>query len=581
MKQQLILIYCLFFFCFSCSKENDPDGTAGQHGDGTSITFEISGIDNGTQVVDVNREQISKIHAASHSPQSILYKKQEPVNEFCDAVVSLSEVPTNAQTSKKVLSAIGSRSTGEHGVKLSSTDMPIGRTYRVVLYEGGTQVATLNATSGTAFTFSGAFRNRVYTWFAYSYNNSVPFTGNFDDANPNISLSGNSGLLYASGTITTSNTLNYNNKLNILFKEKSAIIELVVDARGMFGTIGDIQVSNMTTGQLKNGVLNLRTGNFVSYSNAPLVNRSNSDFVNHNTALSDQVRRTNFYTVDAQNQISNFKVNISTLTLRGDLYPEWGDPIVFTNREFTVATPFTPQHNKRYRVTITLIMTPKTIGSGTSRTEWARGNLYVKGSGTPSAEYRMRFHAASNAYGIVASGSTSEAKGEYLNWRALSSGATAASSGTNDPCALVYPAGRWKMPTNTDITRLSSHSSRQFRHYGGRETIRLLRFNFSGSDNPYDPENRLSFPLYGYRNVNSYAVTGYNISSSGTAYGYYWSGDQSSSTNAYMLSIVSSGSTSGNFSLSNMAKNRGANIKCVRDLNWTSAQLPALPAADY
>lgn len=270
-----------------------------------------------------------------------------------------------------------------------------------------------------------------------------------------------------------------------------------------------------------------------------------------------------------------------------------GDSNIFENVSYTIPT-FTPQLGKRYRIALTLVMSAKVIGDEstgiTPVVHWARGNLYLHTSGN----FRFRVYGASHVYGTVSTSSpftTSVAAGEFFNWKALTaeSNTVVGTLTSQDPCALVYPTGRWKMPTAAEALILT-RTARYYYTDGSTATVtnvvnsatfnraaRRLEVLYLGTDLPYDTVNRFTLLLFGYRSATSgnYTVTNFSTT---TGNGYYWTSEQSSAANGTVLRIQEGASSS--IRTEALSKTTGANVRCVRNLTWTESQIPALPASN-
>ncbi|GEM_PF-1215922 len=604
MKREQLLVALILASAILFTRCKDKPGIDNGYGegDGTSISFDVIGLEDESSVNLRAKFQATPTTSLKGVPTVIAQEVIQSGEGDFDAVVTVTEEPLALPKASKTgdrVHVTGSESQ-KSSLRAATATMTNGNRYRVVLYDNGAYVTTMDAVAGTQFTFTGAYRNRTYTWFAYSYNSSATMQALNSTTSPTVNVEGGSGFLYDSGSFTTSNVMNGNNKFDITFDRKTANIELVVDARGMFGNILNITGNTTNASALKSGTFDLRTGTYGGYTNnSSTVSFTASNFVDYNNTYGAMMKRMSFFTAAGGQPISNLGITLTNVQIEGDRRTPpaaipgsagWGDPHAFSNITYNVPT-FTPELGKRYRVAFTLVMTAKNVNN----VLWARGNMYLH----PFGDYRFRVHAASHVYGTVSTNSpftTSEAAGEFFNWKALTAVSNPSNVGTTtsqDPCALVYPAGRWKMPTSAEATTLpTSTTIRTFQSAGStaavnnvndsptlNRAVRRAQYLFSGNDQPYDPQNRLNFLLFGYRSEtsNSYTINGFNSSSSGN--GYYWTSNQSSATLGTVLRIEEGAGTP--VRTEGMLKTRGANIKCVRNTLWTESQIPALPDADY
>ncbi|MFD2599423.1 hypothetical protein ACFSQ3_10715 [Sphingobacterium corticis] len=574
-RYSFLAISLLVIALTSCTKDDKTES----EGDGTEITIDLAGIDDPTNVnSSIARSVTGTANAESILSQKILAQEIKHFEEDgLDAIVTLSEIKDNSiKDSINTTNNVDPLNTKSSATLTSPrAPLPSGIAYRVVFYENGVYRATVNATSGSEFKWTSASRLRTYTWFAYSVNTSSAFTGNFSSTATTIDVSNSSAFLFASGTIST-NPDNRNNKLNIVLQNKSARIDVVLDGRGMFGRMLNISANNITPNHLKSGTFNWQqqTYNSTYNPNTLITTVNNAGFVNYNTSSADSIRVGTFYTVDGVNPISDFGIRAS--------FSVSPDASNFGNRNFSnknfnfTGTTFTPQIGYRYRITITPIMSTKTLNG----VEWARTNLFYNAT---RRAYGFRHHG-SNRYGTS---TNVESAGEFFNWRAILPTFGAATN-QGDPCAMVYPAtkvgnnwvGHWRMPTRDEATALANTSSpaRSLATATDDQLVRYFNFNYGGTDDYGN--NWIVFILYGYRNVGSNTITGFSNNGNVDGEGYFWTSTAGATPGqAYQLSFNTDGATI----LTNTERNvnAGLNIRCVRNTTWTSANMPALPPATY
>ncbi|UIR56984.1 fimbrillin family protein [Sphingobacterium sp. SRCM116780] len=571
---------------FSCAKETKDKPVV--QGD-LSVNFQIEGIEaNLDESSSLKLFGDTKQRSMDSNPKSSLklidQQKAKQDGQPFEAIASVYEVNegvnfNNANASNSS-SQVKKASVANKSLVAAKIDMAAGIKYRILIFDASDNfITSLDATVGTVPKFTEALRNTTYKWKAYSYNTSSTITpaipANPTPAQLNVASSNTGGLLYASGSITTSNIKNDNNKVNILFKHQTAIIEIVFSGRGMFDRIS--KLTGTANIPLYSGTFNLKDGTYFSYG-TPTASKSfvTTDFT---SIKNDTIRSLSLYTVNAAQAISSYSVQLSELSFVTDLGASMG----YANRAYTTATtgamnysftkPFTPELGKRYKIIIDLLAPSRTVG-GASGVDWAYWNLFYN---DVTKVYGFR-HYNSNFYekGLPVSSTKS---GEYFNWKAAKPGFSEA-TGIVDPCTLVYPAGRWKMPTQAEfstITAIPSSTGAIPRKANARsgDPVRYINIILgTGKFSPYDGfTNGLPMLQLGRRNVGSDAMTDYNTNGSGTSGVYYWASDQFSAANAnyfYITNTSEFGIVMTANNSSNLPKTNGMNIRCIRNKAFTT-----------
>ncbi|UIR56986.1 hypothetical protein LZQ00_04020 [Sphingobacterium sp. SRCM116780] len=573
---------------FSCAKQTEDKPVV--KGD-LSVDFQIEGI-------ETNLDESSSLKlfgdtkqrtAESNSNSSMKLIAQQEIKqngEAFDAVASVYEVTegirfSNTNTSSSSLQ-VKKASVANKSLVAAKIDMLAGIKYRILIFDASDNfITSLDATVGTVPKFTEALRNTTYKWKAYSYNTSSTITpaipANPTPAQLNIASSNVGGLLYASGSITTSNIKNDNNKVNILFKHQTAIIEVVFNGRGVFDRISVLEgAANIP---LYSGTFDLKGGNYVSYGTP--TNSTNFVTSASTSAKNDTIRSLTLYTVNAAQAIPTYSVQLSKLAFVTDLGVTKGysNRIFIPNAQnpmlYSFTKSFTPELGKRYKIIIDFLAPSRTVGGATGA-DWAYWNLFYN---DVTKVYGFR-HYNSNFYetGLPV---TSTHSGEYFNWKAAKPGHDQ-TSGVVDPCSLVYPAGRWKMPNQAEFSTItaipnSSLSTTYPRKSNARsgDPVRYINIVLAaGKFAPYDDfTNGLPMLLLGRRNVGSDAMTDYNTGSFSNSAVYYWTSDQFSATNANYFTISNSSDVGTTMTVNNslnMAKTNGMNIRCVRNKTFTT-----------
>lgn len=562
-----ILSAITFFSCSRNSKEIElePDGS-------TQLTFEVVGITD-----EISEGEIDSGHDSPAPPdgndfaQRTTHKQNEAsikpfvatkkmiTEEGFDALVTFEEEEvrqgiTGDSTQGTKLGVINNPGKTPSGKANIAAAMPSGNRYRILIYDSNNAyVGTIDATSGTAFTPGfPVFQNRVYTWYAYSYNSTTAPAVPTNTANPTLTPpTGVSALLYDSGTLTT---VAGSNKIDITFEHKLASIALRLDARGMFATINTVNASNTAPGSISTGVLNLRTGAYNSVTPNTAATALTT-WTNAATATGDTIKVAYFYTA-ATTAINNFGVTLNNFVINLDD----GTTRTFTAKPFVFSSSFTPQLGRRYTATITLIESAVTIAG----VQWARSNLYHR----PSDQgYRFR-HRTSNRYGATANPVGSN---EYFNWGARTSDINAPTQVINQ-CRQVFPYNTWRLPLQSEGQALVAATT-PAKTYGASVDAFYVAWNL-GTTSEYG-NNWLSLLAQGRRGIGTNLLVDYSFILSSA--GFYWTnqgGGTTAAPTAFYIRgnvIAAAGIISGGSAvMEEGVRNQGLNIRCVRNVNPTT-----------
>lgn len=585
----LILIFT------SCSKKSEI-GSGDNTKDLVGVIINIAGIeDSGNVNLSANTKKINNTF-------NIVKSEKISLTDEYDAFVTLTEETISDSNSKSYLDTLNR---GKITKIASSSPMPSGRNYVIVFQDAnGNFIEAINANSSSVSTFTKANYNTTYKWFAYSYNDNLSLT--YNNNSPFVISTWNRPLLYDSGTFTTSNT-GPNNTLNIVFKRKSAIIEYVVDHRGIHDVPHSLKIAPTGTGTtesqhhlpIKNGEFNLKTGLYTSTNVNPTIN--DDSLYNFRTTISgiDSIRKAEFHTVSVQ-PITSVSITFSQMRYLTDLGPgtattrntandkqsrdwQWAtlntapgftsDDVIASRKFELTGLSITPVYGKRYRMIITLLPPKITMGG----TDWAFGNLYYFERVNPFARHYQFRHHSSNLYGTV----TNPDANMYWRWKSLVPGTA---DGTKDPCSYVFPKGYWKLPTSSQTTNLINITSsgpnntavfpRKYSQHSTGDPMRYVEITNEASQSAYWPYNWrrvLILPQLGYRTssgtLTNYVTNGDN-STSIPAYGYYWTESGTSTNPIYLLAVTgttnSSSATLSNNNSSTLNDGRML-IKCVRN----------------
>jgi len=412
-------------------------------GEGTRVVVRVAGINNS------DNGEVKTKGSTKTSSTSNFKKVDDPQNTGFDAFVGVDNnvIPESAiGISKRGISSSGS--TKAEVITQSAT-------YKLFLYKKvGTNLVAAGSQqfSTTAAGSLAVEKGQEYEWYALSYNN----TENLDetpDGTDLIQLDGNKDVLYAKGSFTVPNTAgNVAVPLNITFDHKFARIAIELNTMGMFGPIqtGTNKTTVAVSGLIpQTAKINLKTGALVGHSNTTAPLNDITTYVDANGFGDKRVA----YVYTASTAAHNVTVNVTNLTIKLDNNQD---------RTFTGARPFnftfTPGPNKNLRVLVAAMESPL-VRDGVS---WARSNLYYNGPDNPTAAtmthnpYRF-FHTNPLTSADVNDPMT---KASFFAFKAHlpRTFAVASDALQKDPCALVFPANRWKTPSEADLGTLTNTS---------------------------------------------------------------------------------------------------------------------------
>jgi hypothetical protein len=414
----LIILFLLFNSCKKNKTEQDANIT------GTSLAFNVSGI---TEFQETNAS--TNIISENASPKSQILT----INNEFEALTSTS---TNQNNSNKIIN------------KLSVSKLPPNITYRIELFKvtSGVEqhIRTLNKVSNAVTTINdtiGVQHNSTYKWYAYSYNDTAPITNTA--AAVSVPMGNNKDFLYASGTIVVDF---YNNKpIEILFSRKTARIQLEFDGRGVNADAFTALNVNAPTGFIKTANFNLKDNAVVGTpTNITIPNFTIGSFTNVNGTEAYRKKSAFFYTVVGGNAPS-----ITTTGLTFNVKNNYSASLLESTRSIgSTGSPVTFPFNSSIEIGKSTLLKIDLLESGlkyiqgvngANIIEFARSNLYRHSA---TGDHRYRFYpenvqiADPNAYFSF---------GGHIPLQLTER------SGSKDPCALVYPAGRWKTATLNEI----------------------------------------------------------------------------------------------------------------------------------
>lgn len=409
----------------SCNKDNNQTGQEIPDGQ-SQIVVRIAGISDGENINTKGvKGSTSNSSSSEHSVQLVQSNGFDAVVALDNNVPALETSPT-AQTGLRA----------SNGLKAASTPLTSNTTYRLFLYKnnGGTYTFTKSMQLTTGAEAPIQVPNGSYKWVALSYNNTDAIPDG--DVSNNIALPENKDVLYASSG-TTDIVINSNTSpLNITFNRLYSRIAIEVNTLGMFAPINSASIT--VSGQsARAATVNLTTGALTLAPSAGTPALTEANFANIDGNASRKVAY--FYTADPADQ--NISVSVTNLKIQLDNSTERN----FGPTQLLQTKLITPERGKNHRFLVGLTESAITNGA----VKWARSNLYYRTGGTLGTTPYRFYHT--NPFSPAVAESFFSFKGHLPGVLA-----TAVEANQKDPCALVYPAGLWKTPINTEIGTLTS-----------------------------------------------------------------------------------------------------------------------------
>ena len=406
----------------SCNKDNQagqevPEGNS-------QLIVRIAGISDGENINSKGTKGSTSNNSGTQSVELVQSSGFDAIVALDNKVPSI-ETPTIAQAGLKA----------SNGSKAVSAPLAATTTYRLYLYKnnGGTYTfaKSMQFTPGTEAPIQ--IPNGSYKWVALSYNNTdaIPDA----DVTNNLVLPENKDVLYATSGATDI-VINANTApLSITFNRLYSRIAIEVNTLGMFAPINSATIA--VTGQsARAATLDLTTGALTLAPSAGVPALTEANFTDIDGNASRKVAY--YYTADLTAQ--NLSVTVGNLSIKLDNA---------TDRVFTTPQTFTqlitPERGKNHRFLVGIAESAITYGG----VKWARSNLYYRTGGTLTTTPYRFYHT--NPFSPAVSESFFSFKGHLPGVLA-----NAVEANQKDPCALVYPAGLWKTPINTEIGTLTS-----------------------------------------------------------------------------------------------------------------------------
>lgn len=423
-------LICLAISMVSCSKDNNQTQQEVPENQ-SQITVRIASINEG----DISTTNGTKSSTKQSTPP--LHNINIIESTGFDAIIAVDNKITTATDAKGGIKA-------SNGIRAAASSMEAGTLYRLFLYKnnGGNYTYSKSVEFTAGSENPAQLSNGTYKWVAVSYNSKtdpVPDRG----TDNNFTLPQNKDVLYATSSadlvITGATT-----PIAINFNRVYARIAIEVNTLGIFGPMTSTPTITVTGDQvLKSGTIDLTTGEFVgNLTTGTNLALTQNDFTDINPIAGQTYQKVAYFYTAGQ------PAKDLTLTL-SDLFIKLDDG---TTRNFFLSTltqtkSITPERGKNHRFLVGIAESALTLGT----TKWARSNLFYRTTDVLGAKTPYRFYA-NNPY-------LPNQQESFFSFKGHLPGRLASANPANqkDPCALVYPAGLWKTPSEAQISPLASN----------------------------------------------------------------------------------------------------------------------------
>lgn len=507
-KTGFSLAIVMAILLFGCSKEEAIVENSTE--ELVQLTVDVAGVDeeNAPEEIATGTSSGSISHETSAVGALASGLVKELSFEGFDAITLVENdgYESESLTTQQIILRSASGGSGNKMV----TALPAGIRYRVLLYRSnGVFWNSQEATSGTALNIPVAL-GETYTWYAYSYNDNQTVADVADYNNPSIATGTTRDLITASGTVQIAAT--GSTHLAITFAHRTNRVGVELNTLGMFANLTNATLT-LTGTNFTSGTFNLRTNAITgataytpaAVNIASFVRPINYTYTDRNIAY--------FYTANTaalpslQVNLSNFSITLSNNTVRSFAGS--------TNYTFNV-TQFASLGRSKTAV-INLVESPVTVAG----IQWARSNLYLLNNST----------TAHNPYRFYPTNTNTYARESYWPWRGLTP--ADASVGSGDPCRQVYPTGRWRTPTPTELTTLSNTTTGRTFYPGNGNgsttqtgvTLGSIQYTGTGTGAPSYPNSNLVIPYNGHAPNFSFLTGLVNLDFATEDYGrdaYLW-----------------------------------------------------------
>lgn len=462
-----------------------------------------------------------------------------------------------------------------------AVDLTIGSSvkFRLIIYQASNMSTPIfNQVLGLGDKPSIGLNSGVeYKWFAFSINAGTV---------PNINSSGvvskadiaNKDFMFATNTLTPVAGENY---LQITFKRQTALIQVDLNSRGIFGPMQDITNISLGTGNAGNSTFNniIQTGDFNiqsgAYTNLTTENitMSTPAMAVVDTRWGNAQKLASFYSAENNTprtiSANQLKVRFNKLSITLDD----GNTRTFTDATqvpIPHSTSLQLQKGKRSKATVRLVESGILVGG----LYWARTNLIydaakLYGASGPvtgqSDAYRFR---PNNNY-------ITPSNNEYWNHNTLTPTGTDYSS--TRVCDRVFPDGTWTHPIENQVSGIRhftnliavSHNTQKLDIGGGQYRFSIVwARDASQPANPAYPDNDLILPFYGYRNSSGIIVQKPTGASNSSGQLHYWSMTirrDDDDKGVLLYGTATDGTISNTLYVHRLDYREGRNIRCIRN----------------
>ncbi len=457
-----IIVLCSLVI-ISCNKDKSQNGQdipSGQN----QLIIHVGGVGDQENInLKLKRSSTSSINPSTNSIELV------QSNGF-DAIIAVDN--NNPSTEQPLISASGLKASRQ--IKAASTPLEPNTTFRMYFYKknGGLYSFDKSMQFSTGTNSTIQLSNGSYKWVALSYNNTdaIPEA----DASNNLLLPENKDVLYATSGTTDININNNPIPLNIsiVFNRLYARIAIEINTLGMFAPINSASIG-ITGPNAKAATVNLLSGALTLAESGGSPALSEVDFTILNGDASRKVAY--YYTADPTPQ--NLTINVTNLKIQLDNNTER----TFGTTVLTQSRSITPERGKTNRFLVGITESALTYEG----VKWSRSNLYYK----PADPTPYRFYHTNPQ---------TDDPNSFFSFGAHKPRVLASANAAVDACALVYPAGLWKIPTADQLENITSK--------GISEILGDLGLsNIAGIDVLVAAQDALAAPVVGSTATDDYA----------------------------------------------------------------------------
>ncbi|TYR36975.1 fimbrillin family protein [Sphingobacterium phlebotomi] len=415
----------------SCSKETTPTEEVAPKGD--KLRISVLGINNGGDGAVLKAKAGSSLAKANDEGSTASHTVYQ--FEDADMAVSLGNMLPVRGTNLPVRRMSNGLSANA-SLKMAE-EIATGIKYVVYIYDGSTLVAAEELEAGTTGTIEGLDLSTSYTWVALSYS-SESVAPELTPASSAISLPENTDVLYASGTVN----LGEDPTIGILFDHVFSRIGIELNTIGVFGEITGTPAVSVSGLALATGSLDLLSGVLTPSGSTFDPVLTYADFENVDPSYDDAKIA---YVYTAATDALNLELTVAAPGLTIE-HADGGLTRTYFAGGATVNSSVTPEMGKSHHVLFNVVESALTTNYDSHEVKWGRSNLYYTFGDDPLRQYR--FFAENEL--------SNRANSYFAFGSAVPFRFPASSDDFADPCALVYPQGLWRQPTNADFAGLVS-----------------------------------------------------------------------------------------------------------------------------